>query len=321
MKKTNEGELGGRERRQFLGNSIFAGVLGIAGPTLSALGFAEPFRFTQERTEPKPSQGFGFGLVTYLWGKDMDLPTVIDTCEKAGLGAVELRTEHKHAVEPTLNQKQRQEVRERFENSRVQLIGYGSNCEFHAKEPEVVAKNIKQCKDYIHLMHDCGGTGVKVKPNAFVSGVPHEKTIEQIGKSLNELAAYGADFGQQIRLEVHGKETSKLSVVRDIMAVADHKNAVVCWNSNNVDLETPGLQENFQMVETRLGATTHVRKLDDGDYPYDLLFELLLRAKYTGWVLLEAHSDPADKLAALREQKVVFERLLKNATDKMNASK
>jgi sugar phosphate isomerase/epimerase len=313
MSQANSGRFDLPGRRRFLERSVFAGILCGMAHSLSAV---EP-----NPVLSKELGAFGFGLVTYLWGKDMDLPTVIDTCETVGLGAVELRTEHKHGVEPTLSKQQRTEVRKRFEGSRVQLIGYGSNCEFHAKDPDVVAKNVNQCKEYIHLMHDCGGTGVKVKPNGFVANVPNEKTVEQIGRALNELAKYGADFGQQIRLEVHGKETSKLSVIRDIMAVADHKNAVVCWNSNNVDLEGPGLSENFRMVQDRLGMTTHVRKLDDGDYPYEQLFELLLRAKYSGWVLLEAHSNPDDKLVALKEQKVVFERMLQNATDKVNANK
>jgi hypothetical protein len=48
-----------------------------------------------------------FGLVTYLWGKDMDLPTLISSCEKSGLGGVEVRTEHKHGVEPSLSKIQR----------------------------------------------------------------------------------------------------------------------------------------------------------------------------------------------------------------------
>ena len=41
-----------------------------------------------------------FGLVTYLWGKDMDLPTLLDVCEKSGVLGVELRTQHAHGVEP-----------------------------------------------------------------------------------------------------------------------------------------------------------------------------------------------------------------------------
>lgn len=260
-----------------------------------------------ENVKPK------FGLVTYLWGKDMDLPTVIQACQHAGMGGVELRTEHKHAVEPSLSADERTSVRKRFEESGIELIGYGSNCEFHSDNPEVLAANVATCKKFIQLMHDCGGSGVKVKPNAFVPNIPEAKTIEQIGKALNELAEYGQKYGQQIRLEVHGSKTSHLSVIRDIFKVSDHRNAAVCWNSNAEDLAAPGLAANFEMVRDRLGATTHVRELDDKDYPYQDLFNLLIGANYPGWILLEARTDPSDKFAAMKQQREIFDQLVSNA--------
>ena len=39
------------------------------------------------------------GLVTYNWGKDWDLPTVLKNLQLAGWGGVELRSTHKHVVE------------------------------------------------------------------------------------------------------------------------------------------------------------------------------------------------------------------------------
>ncbi len=250
-----------------------------------------------------------FGLVTYLWGKDMDLPSLIDACEKSDVAGVELRTQHAHAVEPSLTRQQRDEVRKRFADSPVQLVGYGSNAQFHENDPDKLKQNIELTKQYIHLMHDCGGTGVKVKPNGFSKGVPRENTIEQIGKALNEVAKYGEGFGQQIRVEVHGRGTSELPVIRDIFQVADHPNATVCWNSNDVDLEGEGLEHNFDLVKNRFGATVHVRELNIGDYPYGQLMKLFAKMQYRGWILLEARTDPKDKVAALIEQRKVFEEL------------
>ncbi len=43
-----------------------------------------------------------FGLVTYQWGKDWDLPTLISNCEKCGYEAVELRTQHVMALRQPL---------------------------------------------------------------------------------------------------------------------------------------------------------------------------------------------------------------------------
>jgi sugar phosphate isomerase/epimerase len=283
----------------------------MAFPSVNPLTAAEPISCVSsfERSNGQPK----FGLVTYLWGKDMDLSTVIKACQHAGMGGVELRTEHKHAVEPTLSAMERKAVRKKFEDSGIELIGYGSNCEFHSPKPEELAQNIEQCKMYIHLMHDCGGSGVKVKPNGFAPNVPNEKTIEQIGKALNELAAYGEGFGQQIRLEVHGKNTSQPSVVRDIFQVADHKNATVCWNCNGEDLMEPGIEANFKMVRERFGETLHVRELDSKDYPYPELMNMLIASHYSGWVLLEARADPTDKFGAMKQQREIFDEMISNA--------
>ncbi len=250
-----------------------------------------------------------FGLVTYLWGKDMDLPTLIDACEQSGVLGVELRTEHAHGVEPELSEHERTEVRKRFADSPVELVGYGSNAQFHESDPAKVRANIELTKKYIELMHDCGGTGVKVKPNGFPNDVPREKTIEQIGTSLNEVAEYGEGYGQQIRVEVHGRGTSGLPVIRDIFAVADHPNATVCWNSNDVDLEGEGLEHNFNLVKDRFGSTVHIRELNVGEYPYEKLMGLFTKMHYQGWILLEARTDPKDKVDALIEQRKLFEQM------------
>lgn len=254
-----------------------------------------------------------FGLVTYLWGKDMDLPTLISSCEKSGLGGVEVRTEHKHGLEPSLSKAQRQEVRKRFEDSSVELVGYGSNAQFHEAEPAKLKANIELTKQYIQLMHDCGGSGVKVKPNSFVNGVEHEKTIEQIGRALNEVAVYGQTYGQQIRVEVHGSGTSELPVIKAIFDIADHPNVAICWNSNGEDLKGEGLEYNFNLVKSRFGSTVHVRELNSNDYPYQQLINLFHANHYDGWILLEARTAPADKVTALIEQRLMFEQLVRKA--------
>lgn len=126
------------------------------------------------------------------------------------------------------------------------------------------------------------------------------------------MAAYGAKYGQKIRVEVHGSGTSELPVIRDIFAVATHPNVYVCWNSNDEDLKDQGLEANFKMVSNRFGDTVHVRELDIGDYPYAKLMQLFQSIHYDGWILLEARTDPADKVAAMTQQRRVFESMLKS---------
>jgi sugar phosphate isomerase/epimerase len=252
-----------------------------------------------------------FGLVTYQWGADWDLPTLLANCEKAGALGVELRTTHKHGVEPSLNADQRREVKARFADSPVTLVGLGSAEEFHSPDPNKVAAAIEATKAFIKLSHDVGGSGVKVRPNDLPPGVPREKTIGQIGGALNEVGNYGADLGQQIRLEVHGRGTAPLPVIAAIMEVAEHPNVAVCWNSNAEDLRGEGLAHNFKLVEKRLGATTHVHDLGGDSYPYAEFFALLKAADYAGWILEEASDSPPDRVAALTKEREAFDALVR----------
>ena len=76
------------------------------------------------------------GAVTYNVLKDMDLDTVIKTLEGAGFESVELRTGHKHGVEPSINEAERARVKTRFEHSKVKLLSYGTTCEFQSPDAE-----------------------------------------------------------------------------------------------------------------------------------------------------------------------------------------
>ncbi len=289
-------------RRQFLKRS---GLISSA-VALSPMGLPNPIW-------EAPGDKMKLGLVTYLWGKDWDLPTLIANCEKSNLQGLELRTEHAHGVEISLSKRERSEVRKRFEDSPVEVVGYGSNYQYDNPDPDVLRKSIEDTKKYIILCNDIGATGIKVKPNQFHEGVPEEKTLEQIGKSLNELGKFGADYGQEIRLEVHGPGTSELPNIKKIMDVADHSNVGVCWNCNDVDLYGEGLEYNFNLVKDRFGSTVHVRELNIGDYPYQELIKLLVNMDYEGWILLECRTDPDDKVAAMIEQEKVFKEMIKKA--------
>jgi sugar phosphate isomerase/epimerase len=286
-------------RRRFLGTSAAAAAALTTWPTVRGA-----------LLDNSAHDQMKLGLVTYLWGQDWDLPTLLKNCEAAGVLGVELRTEHKHGVEPALSPAARREVRQRFADSPVTLVGYGSNAEYHSSDAAELQRNIELTKAYIQLMHDCGGSGVKVKPNSFVKNVPHQQTLEQIGKALNTVGAYAADFDQKIRLEVHGQGTDELPNIKAIMDVATHPNVGVCWNCNATDLQGAGLESNFHLVSGRLGDTVHVRELHVSDYPYPKLLELLVQIDFVGWILLECRTNPPDRVAALAEQKKVFgERL------------
>jgi sugar phosphate isomerase/epimerase len=289
------------DRREFL-NSI-AGLS--AAGLVNASGILP---HEAEASDEKFATKMRFGLVTYMWGYDWDLPTLIANCEKAGAAGVELRTGHAHGVEPGISKHKQREVKLRFADSPVKLVGLGTNEAFHYVDSQALKRSVQRAKEFIELSHAIGGSGTKVKPNDLPPGVPHQQTIEQIGKALNELGVYAADLGQQVRLEVHG-QCAPLPTIAAIMEVAHNPNVAVCWNSNPQDLQGEGLEHNFRLVENRLGATLHARQLDGKQYPYPQLFKLLQGIHYDGWVLIEASDKPPDRVAALAHERQVFDKL------------
>lgn len=247
------------------------------------------------------------GLVTYQWGADWDLPTLIKNCQQTGFRGVELRTTHQHGVEPTLNAAQRKEVAKRFADSQVELVGLGTVCEYHSPDPSELKKNIEETKAFIRLCHDVGGSGVKVRPNGLPAGVPVAKTLEQIGRALDEVAAFGEGYGVEIRLEIHGRDTSAISNIRKIMDVSKRPGSKLCWNCNGEDTAGAGLAANFQSVQERLG-TVHIHDLISS-YPWRELFDLLKKANFRGWTLLEEGSPTSDPLRVMQYYRLLWETM------------
>jgi len=292
-------------RRAFIGRCA-AAALGVAG--------GRALRAAAAAAAGGAAAEMRFGLVTYLWGEKWDLPTLISNCARSGVLGVELRTTHRHGVEPSLNAVQRTEVRKRFADSPVTLVGIGSNERLDSPDPAVLARSMEAIEKFVILSRDVGGSGVKVKPDSFHKGVPRATTVAQIGAALNKLAAFAAGHDQEIRLEVHGG-CAALPTIKAIMDIAAHPKAVVCWNSNPEDLEGAGLEHNFALVKDRLGATAHVRELDSPAYPWARLFTLFVKAGWKGWVLLEAGGAPKDPVAALAAQRRIFETLAAEARE------
>lgn len=290
-----------QSRRAFLRDvSLYAGGLAISGAIMPGC-------------HNRAGGRMQLGLVTYLWAKDWDIPAIIKNCQASGLTGVELRVDHVHGVSTALSGAEREEVRKQFAGSGVELVGMGTNEQYDWPDPARLQASIEKTKAWLQLSKDIGGSGVKVKPNQFHEGVPEEKTLEQIGKALDLLGRYALDLGQQIRLEVHGRGTQQLPNIRKIMDYVENEGSTVCWNSNDEDLDGEGLAYNFNLVKHRFGDICHVRELNIGDYPYQELMNLFVQMDYRGWVLLECRTNPEDTVAAMIEQRKIFENMIKIA--------
>jgi sugar phosphate isomerase/epimerase len=261
--------------------------------------------------EPKRQATMKLGTVTYNLAQDWDVETLIKNCEQTQFEGVELRTTHAHKVEVDLTKQQREEVRKRFQGSRVQLMGLGSAFDYHTTDAGKLKKDIEATKEYIVLAHDVGASGVKVRPNGLPKEVPVEKTLEQIGRSLRELGEFGEGYGIAIRLEVHGQGTSLLPNIRKIMEVANHRQVGVCWNSNPTDLDGQGFEHNFDLVKEKI-FSVHMRDLYLEDYPFRRLMTRLNEIGFAGFCLAEipASADAVRLMKYYRGLWLAYQNLL-----------
>lgn len=247
------------------------------------------------RAQEKPLK-FRLGLVTYNTAANWDLPTLLKVCKAVGISPIELRTTHKHGVEPSLSKEQRKEVKQRFADAGVEVWGSGSVCEFHSPDPAVVQKNIATCREFCELVADIGGKGVKVRPNGLPKDVPVDKTLEQIGKALVECGKAAADHGVEIWVEVHGAGTSLPENCKKIMEHCGHPKVGLTWNSNATDLKDGSVAESFKMLAPWI-RSCHINDLYNdglGKYPYRELFRLLRGQGYDRATLIEVGRTPTD---------------------------
>jgi sugar phosphate isomerase/epimerase len=274
----------GFDRRNFLARSM-----ALAGASAIAVTAPAPARAAESAAAPVaggaiPPRQFHLGMVTYNMGKDMTVPQLSALCKAAGLEGVELRTTHKHGVEPTLTADQRAEVRKTFEGSGVLLVSLGTTCEFHASEPAAVKKNIEECAQFCRLAKDVGARGVKVRPNGLVKGKSNEESYAQIGGALAECGKSAADNGVEIWLEVHGGAAHPPHI-RGIMDACKHPKVGACWNSNAGDVKDGSVKEYFMLLRPNL-LSCHITEIYS-DYPYRELFTLMRQTGYDRFTLAE----------------------------------
>lgn len=276
-------------RRHFLQTGAI--VSGLAATTTSAA------LLRKDDKSPK----FHVGLVTYNLAASWDLAMLLRICKSAGISPVELRTTHKHGVEPSLSKTQRKDVRKRFADAGVAVWGCGSVCEFHSPDAAVVKKNIETCKRFVDLAADLGGRGVKVRPNDLPKGVPIEKTLGQIGKALVPCGKAAADAGVEIWVEVHGRGTAHPPHMKTIMEQCGHPKVGLTWNSNAGDKKDGSVKEYFHLLWPWI-RSCHINELykdEAGAYPYRELFRLFREQGYDRATLCEVGRSVADEAAGV----------------------
>ena len=234
--------------------------------------------------------GFHLGAVTYNTLKDFDVPTIIRVLEGAGFEGVELRTTHKHGVEPSLGPQERTRVRRLFESSKVRLVSFGTTCRFQSPDAAERASEIRTAMQFADLARDTGAIGIKIQPMQFPAEVPLETTIRDFGAALRELGDYGASRGVEIWVEVHGR-ASEPAIAAALAKAAGHKNVGLCWNSNPADVVNGSVRPTFELLKPWI-RSVHINELANESYPWRELFTLLRGAGYNRYTFAEVAQSP-----------------------------
>ena len=252
------------------------------------------------------------GLMSYNLARDWDIDTIIKNCTETKFEHVELRTTHAHGVEVTTPKAERAEVRKRFEDAGIKL-SLASGFAYHWDDPEKLREHIEGTKEYTLLAEDLGAIGIRVFPNALLKdkGIPVEKTLEQIGKSLAEVGQFGHDHGVDIRVCVHGKGTDYVPLIKKMIDYSASPYVYVNWNCSPHDVEEPGFEANFDSLKDRI-RNIHMHELWNEDYPYRLLFQLLKKNGYQGYCDAEipASSDPIELMRYYRALFLAYQNVI-----------
>jgi len=227
------------------------------------------------------------GAVTYNVLKDWDVETIIRNLQSADFEAVELRTGHKHLVEPSISIAERERVKNLFERSKVRLLSFGSTCEFQSPDAAERKRQIQIAKTFIDLAHDTGAWAVKVRPNSVPKEAePIDTTVGRIADALRELGDAGAGKGVEIWMEVHGNVTQNPPVGAAIMRSTRHDMVGLCWNSNPTDLVNGSVRKSWDLLRPWV-KNAHINELSN-DYPWRELFTLMQKSGYERYTLCEA---------------------------------
>jgi len=298
-------------RREFAAGSLKAAIGAGAFPALLPGAAAAA-----------PAAHLRFGLATYEWGRDWDIPTIIANLTKAGVRGVELKTlikyangrqeRYPHGVELELSASGRAEARKRFADSPVTLVSLASSEHFPWPDPDQDKAAVEAVKGYLQLSHDVGAGRVRVLPNDWLPAAPHEKTLERIADALNQVGGVAADLGQEVDLEAHSAPGS-IPNMKFVLDRVKYRGVRIRLNSELRNTVDPGFEQQFAMIKDRVARVMHIHNLKAAKYPYQQVIDVLTKAGWDGWALLEVSDKVPDRVAALSEQREIWESMVAKA--------
>jgi len=227
-------------------------------------------------------------LLTYLLGKDMDLPELLAVCRTAGIPGIEFRAEldHKHGVELERTPDERAEIRQRCADAGVAVACVATGCKFEYAAADKRQEDIDRAQRYVDLAADVGAPRIRVFGNAFSDeSISKAEVVENVGLALRAIAEHGATRDVDVCLEMHGDFywwEHTLNAVR----IADHPRVGIVHNCDPREMRSGPIANFYDPVKTYV-RHVHMHDLENG-YPYQALMAMLQRDGYSGYFSLEA---------------------------------
>ena len=249
-------------------------------------------------------------LLTYLLGKDMTLPELLDVVRSSGIDGLEFRAElgHKHGVELEASPEQRAAIRQRCEEAHVPIACLATSCMFEYPEAEKRREDIDRAKRYLDLAADIGAPRIRVFGNAFPAGITREQVVQNVGLALREIGEHGAERGVDVCLEMHG-EFYWWEYALNSVKTADHPRVGIVHNCDPREMSYGPISNFYEPVKYYL-RHVHMHDLENG-YPYKAFLGMLKRDGYTGFLSLEASPSEEPK-RIIATYAVLFREWLNN---------
>jgi sugar phosphate isomerase/epimerase len=176
----------------------------------------------------------------------------------------------------------------------LKICCLGTSAYFHDR----VAENLANTKEHIDLAAYLGVPYVRVFGNKILVPAERERTIAQVGSSLQELGEYAAGSGVKVLIESHGD----FAVSADMLAVfryVESPNVGVLWDVHHpYRMYGEAVAKTFDRLGDRIyhvhlkdsrpdGKDYHYCLPGAGDVPLVEILQLLHAYKYDGWLSFE----------------------------------
>lgn len=226
-------------------------------------------------------------LLTFNSVRKLPLPEVLKLARKHGFAAVELRCQlgHAHGVELALDAAARTAVRDTFDDANVAIAGLTISNRFEYPEADQRRASIDETKRYLELAAELDAGRVRVFGNDMPAGVPRAQVIGQVAEALAELGAFAEPLGVEVNLEMHGQFNWWRYALRAVEQ-ANHPSVGIVYNCDRRDVVGGSVAPTLSEVMAYVNHV-HLHELDDPQYPYGELFELLDEWGYDGYVSAE----------------------------------